>query len=86
MKTIILTAILVLTFTAGSVYAFATYTTRTNSSFVKITNQLVDTETVTVYRFEEKIGSSTVTCFGTFASRNTNIGKIVDSTSISCVK
>jgi len=51
-----------------------------------LTNQLVDTETVTVYRFEEKIGSSTVTCFGTFASRNTNIGKIVDSTSISCVK
>lgn len=86
MKTIILTAILAVAFTAGSVYAFATFTTKPNDSFVKITNMLIDTDGVTNYKFTDKVGTSTVTCYGSYSKRTTSIGNIVDSNAISCIK
>ena len=86
MKTIILTAILTLALTASTVGAFAIYKTQTNGSFVKITNMLIDTDGVTNYKFTDTVGTSTVTCFGSYAKRTTNIGNIVDSIAISCVK
>lgn len=86
MKTIILTAILTLAFTATGVFAFATYKTKTNDTFTRITNQLIDTDNVINYSFSEKVGSSTVTCFGSYSKRNTNSGIIVDSMALSCIK
>lgn len=86
MKTIILTSILALAFTATSVGALATYTWKANDTFVKITNQLIDTDGVTNYKFTDKIGTSTITCFGSYAKRTTNSGSIVDSMALSCIK
>ena len=86
MKTIILTAILTLAFTATTVGALATYTWKANDTFVKITNQLIDTDGVTNYKFTDKVGSSTVTCYGSYSKRTTSVGNIVDSNAISCIK
>lgn len=86
MKTIILTAILTLALTATSVGALAMYSWKENDSFVKITNMLIDTDGVTNYKFTDKVGSSTVTCYGSYAKRTVNSGSIVDSMALSCIK
>jgi len=86
MKTIILTAILTLAFTATTVGALATYTWKANDTFVKITNQLIDTDGVTNYKFTDKVGSTTVTCYGSYSKRTTNVGSITDANAISCIK
>lgn len=86
MKTIILTAILTLALTATSVGALAMYTWKENDTFVRITNMLIDNDGVTNYKFTDKVGTNTVTCYGSYSKRVTNIGNIVDSNAISCIK
>ena len=84
MKTIILTAILTLSLVATSVGALAMYKQQDNDTFVRINNMLIDGDQVTNYKFTDK--DTKVTCFGSYAKRITNIGIIVDSNAISCIK
>jgi predicted lipoprotein with Yx(FWY)xxD motif len=86
-KTIIIVAIILfLALIASGAGAFATYAWKANDSFVKITNMLIDADGVTNYKFTDKVGTSTVTCYGSYSKRTTSIGNIVDSNAISCIK
>lgn len=83
---IILAIILALAFVASTAGALAMYTWQANDSFVKITNMLIDNDGVTNYKFTDKVGTNTVTCYGSYSKRNTSVGNIVDSNAISCIK
>jgi len=83
---IVIAVVLTLSFVATSAGAIAIYKTQDNDSFVKITNMLIDADSVTNYKFTDKVGTTTVTCYGSYSKRITNIGNIVDSNAISCIK
>lgn len=83
---ITIAVVLALSFVATSASAIAIYKTQDNDSFIKISNMLIDSDGVTNYKFTDKVGSSTVTCYGSYSKRSTSIGNIVDSNAISCVK
>ena len=88
-KTIIIVAIILalalIASTAGA-NVLTSFTYQNSSSFVRITNQLIDTDGVTNYKFTDKVGTSTVTCYGSYSKRTTSVGNIVDSNAISCIK
>ena len=79
-QTILIVLALIFGLTATSVGAIAMYKSVDNDSFVRINNMLIDNDLVTNYKFIDKVGSTTVTCYGSYAKGYQT------SVSISCVK
>lgn len=77
MKKITILAILGLMVVASTASAYAVYTFKPIDNFEKITNALIDTDKVTVYKFKD----GDITCYGSYINNSVNRG-----TSISCVK
>lgn len=86
MKKIIITAVLVALFSTSTAYAYVTFKYEDNESYTQIGNSLIDLNGVVNYKFTDKVGKETVTCYGSFTKRMVNGAMVSDSTSISCVK
>lgn len=72
-------ALFLITGTVGA-QAYATYKTKQVHSFERLTNELIDVNNVTVYKFTD----DKVTCYGSYSSNPST--KVVTGTSITCLK
>lgn len=82
-KTIIITTLALAVFITGTAFAqVSTFQWNGNLPFTKITNRLIDEDQVINYKFEDRVGNATTTCYGSYTkNRSAVIG-----VSISCVK
>jgi len=82
-KIIIIAIILSIVFFAVRASAQVTsFNWKGDLPFTRITNRLIDEAQVVNYKFEDKVGTSTVTCYGSYVTNKQSL----PSVSISCVK
>lgn len=82
-KTIIITTLALAVFITGTAFAqVSSYNWKGDLPFTRITNRLIDEAQVINYKFEDKLGTSTVTCYGSYVTHKQSL----PSVAISCVK